>query len=470
MNSNIEQNVSPNIQKLKSLALVLGPFLPLLIILLSGTMGLNTPQAMTLGITLWCALWWITEPVPIAATSLLPLSLFPLTGVLNSKQVALAYGHDLILLLMGGFMLSKAMERSGTHRRLALQMIHLFGGHSGPRVLAGFMVAAAILSMWISNTATTLMLLPVALAVLEKNEDKALTTALLLGIAYSASIGGIGTPIGTPPNMLFRGVYEQATGVSINFTQWMMWGVPVVALFIPLTWLWLKRGLSTNNQLQVPSPGTWRSEEIRVLIIFSVTALLWITRKEPFGGWSQWLNLTTATDASIALLAAAIMFVVPNGKGERLLNWETANKIPWGVLILFGGGITIAKAFEQSGLSQLLGDQLAVFTAWPLWIVIPLLCLLVTFITEVTSNTATTTLLMPILAAAGVAAGIDPALLMVPAAMSASCAFMLPVATAPNAVVFGSEKITVRKMASTGIVLNLIGVVVISSACLMLLS
>jgi len=372
--------------------------------------------------------------------------------------------------LMGGFMLSKAMERSGTHRRIALHMIHWFGGHSGTRVLAGFMVASAFLSMWISNTATTLMLLPVALAVLEKNNDHRLTTVLLLGIAYSASIGGIGTPVGTPPNMLFRGVYEQATGNTITFTQWMMWGVPVVCLFIPLVWLWLRRGIRSEQSLDVPHPGQWRAEEIRVLLVFVVTATLWITRKEPSGGWSDWLGILTASDASIALAAAALMFAIPNGKGERLLDWETANKIPWGVLILFGGGITIAKAFEQSGLSEMAGNQLSGLTAYSLLIVVPILCLTVTFVTEVTSNTATTTLLMPILAAAGLAAGIDPAIIMVPAAMSASCAFMLPVATAPNAVVFGSEKITIREMARTGFALNLIGVIVISTTCLMLLT
>jgi sodium-dependent dicarboxylate transporter 2/3/5 len=396
---------------------------------------------------------------------LLPLALFPLLGVITPTQVAESYGHHLILLLMGGFILSKAMEKSGTHRRIALNMIHLFGADSSSRILLGFMIAAASLSMWISNTATTLMLLPVALAVLENNRDKALVPALLLGIAYAASIGGIGTPIGTPPNMLFRGVYEQATGEEIGFTQWMTWAVPVVAIFIPLAWFWLKRGLENKNHLQVPHPGAWRAEEIRVLWVFAITALLWITRTEPFGGWKAWLGLTQANDASIALLAAAIMFVIPNGKGEKLLDWETANKIPWGVLLLFGGGICIAKAFEVSGLSLIAGEQLKGLVSLPLWLLLPLICIAVTFITEVTSNTATTTLLLPILAAAGISAGIDPAILMVPAAMSASCAFMLPVATAPNAVVFGSEKLTVRQMASHGFALNLMGVVIIASVC-----
>ncbi len=465
-----EQLHSRRSGKFQTFMLLLGPLIAIALSLLSSPLGLSFHAALTLGVTLWCALWWVTEPVPIAATSLLPLALFPLSGVLNASQVAQSYGHHLILLLMGGFMLSKAMEKSGTHRRIALQMIHLFGGHSGPRILAGFMVASALLSMWISNTATTLMLLPVALAVLEKNRDKTLNVALLLGIAYAASIGGIGTPIGTPPNMFFRGVYQETTGTNLSFTEWMSWGIPVVIIFIPLAWWWLKRGLARNNQLEVPHPGQWRTEEIRVLIVFVVTAMLWITRKEPFGGWSGWLNIPNANDASIALVAAVAMFMIPNGKGDKLLDWESANKIPWGVLILFGGGICIAKAFEQSGLSQLAGEQLVILTELPIWIVVPLVCLAVTFITEVTSNTATTTLLMPIFAAAGVAAGIDPAILMVPAAMSASCAFMLPVATAPNAVVFGSEHLTVKQMARKGFVLNLMGVVVISAVCLLLVN
>ncbi|MEE4244417.1 MAG: SLC13 family permease, partial [Kangiellaceae bacterium] len=425
--------------KIKLIGLWLGPLLAITVALLTAHSGLSSAASITLSVTIVCAIWWVTEPIPMAATGLLPLALFPLTGVLNGNEVAGAYGHPLILLLMGGFILSKAMERSGTHRRLALNMINMFGGHSSSRVLAGFMVASAILSMWISNTATTLMLLPVALAVLEKNNDQSLTPALLLGIAYAASIGGLGTPIGTPPNMIFRGVYQEYTGNEIGFSQWMLWALPVVVIFIPLTWLWLKRNLSVNNSLQVPNPGPWRSEEIRVLIIFTVTAMLWITRREPFGGWSGWLELTTANDASVALLAAVVMFIVPNGKTgaerARLLDWEAASKIPWGVLVLFGGGIAIAKAFQSSGLSVAAGSSLATMLDWPLVIILPLICLFVTFITEVTSNTATTTLLMPILAATGIAVGIDPAILMVPAALSASCAFMLPVATAPNAVV-----------------------------------
>ncbi len=431
--------------------------------------GMNIAPAATLGITLLCAFWWVTEPIPIPATSLLPLALFPLTGILDGKQVAMAYGHPLILLLLGGFMLSKAIEKSGAHKRMALSMIQLCGSHSAPRVLAGFMVASAGLSMWISNTATTLMLLPVAIAVLEKNTDQKFTIALLLGIAYAASIGGIGTVIGTPPNLLFRSVYQEVTLTEFSFTDWMKIGLPVVLLFLPIAWLWLKKGIKTDTSFYIPTPGKWRTEEIRVLTVFAITALLWITRNEPFGGWSHLFNMKNANDASIALLMAALMFMIPDGKNGRLLDWETANKIPWGVLILFGGGICIAQAFQQSGLSTLMGEQLKILLTLPIWLVIPFICLFITFVTEVTSNTATTALMMPILAATAIAADIEPALLMIPAAMSASCAFMLPVATAPNTVVFSSGKLTIKMMARKGLILNLVGVVIISTVCLITL-
>ena len=287
-------------------------------------------------VALWCVLWWVFEPVPIPVTSLLPIALLPLMGVLTPAEVGQAYGSPLILLLLGGFLLSKAMEHSGAHRRIALGMVRLVGADSGPRLVLGFMIAAASLSMWISNTATTLMLLPVALAVLEATDRRReLAVPLLLGVAYAASVGGIGTPIGTPPNLIFMQVYEQTTGQPISFTRWMSWAVPVVVVMIPLMALMLTRSLSGPIAVQVPSTGAWRSEEKRVLTVFGLTALAWITRSEPFGGWQAWLGLPQANDASVALLAVVVMFVVPNGSGGRLLDWERASTIPWGVLLLF---------------------------------------------------------------------------------------------------------------------------------------
>lgn len=422
----------------------------------------STPAvAWTAGITFLCASWWILEPIPIPVTSLLPLALLPLVGVLTPAEVGESYGNALILLLMGGFMLSTAMERSGVHRRIALNMVGLFGG-GGRALVFGFMAASAVLSMWISNTATTLMLLPIVLAVTEQTRDHRLQLALLLGIAYAGSVGGIGTPIGTPPNLIFMKIYAETTGVQMSFTEWMRMGLPVVVVLVPAIALWLTRGLRDGEKLQLPDTGRWRPEEVRTLAVFAVTALAWITRREPFGGWSEWLGLPTANDASVALLAVVAMFLVPNGRGGRLLNWQTAGSIPWGILILFGAGIAIAKAFGNSGISTTIGEALAGLQHLPLLLVIAVLCLSVTFLTEVTSNTATTALLMPILAAGAVAASLDPRMLMVPAAMTASCAFMLPVATGPNAVVFSSNRIQIREMAREGFVLNLIGVAVVT--------
>ncbi len=418
-----------------------------------------------------CVLWWVFEPVPIPVTSLLPLAVLPLLGVLTPAEVGQAYGSPLILLLLGGFLLSKAMEHSGAHRRVAMGMVRLFGASSGRRLVLGFMAASALLSMWISNTATTLMLLPVVLAVLDATEHRAeLATPLLLGIAYAASVGGLGTPIGTPPNLIFMQVYEQTTGQSISFTQWMGWALPVVVLMVPAMALVLTRNLRGAIAVALPEVGPWRTEERRVMAVFALTALAWITRSEPFGGWSSWLGLPHANDASVALLAVVVMFLVPDGKGQRLLTWERASTIPWGVLLLFSGGICLAAGFVNSGLSELMGQWLSDLTSIPTFAMLLIICLAVSLMTETTSNTASTTLLMPVLAATALAAGIKPELIMVPAAMSASCAFMLPVATAPNSVVFGSGQITIARMAREGILLNLLGAAVISSVCYLTLA
>jgi len=428
--------------------------------------GYGSDTAVVGFVAVLCVLWWVFEPVPIPVTSLLPLAVLPLLGVLTPAEVGQAYGSPLILLLLGGFLLSKAMEHSGAHRRIALGMVRLFGASSGRRLVLGFMAASAVLSMWISNTATTLMLLPVVLAVLDATEHKAeLSVPLLLGVAYAASVGGLGTPIGTPPNLIFMQVYEQATGQSISFTQWMGWALPVVVLMVPAMAFVLTRNLRGAIAVELPEVGRWRTEERRVMIVFALTALAWITRGEPFGGWSAWLGLPQANDASVALLAVVVMFLVPDGKGQRLLTWERATTIPWGVLLLFSGGICLARGFVNSGLSELMGQWLSGMTAIPVFALILIICLAVSLMTETTSNTASTTLLMPVLAAAALAAGIKPELIMVPAAMSASCAFMLPVATAPNTVVFGSGLITTARMAREGIWLNLLGAGIISSVC-----
>ena len=423
--------------------------------------------ALTAGLTLLCALWWIFEPIPIPATSMIPLGVMPLLGILDGKQVAQAYGDPLIILLMGGAMLSKAMEKSGAHRRIALGLVNLFGGENQSRLVFGFMVASAVLSMWVSNTATTLMLLPVAYAVIDSVENSAesqkLAIALFLGIAYSASIGGLGTPIGSPPNVIFLKVYAETTGSMPSFSQWMVWALPVVVIMIPVAGLWMTRHLKNGTPLKLHNVGVWRDEEIRVLIIFGITALAWITLREPFGGWTTWFGVPSANYAAVALTAVVLMFVIPNGSGGKLLDWESASTIHWGVLLLFAGGIAIAKAFAITGISTAIGDALSGVTRLSIIVVIAVVAMAVTFLTEITSNTATTALLMPILAAASLGAGFEPALLMLPAALSASCAFMLPVATGPNAIVFGTGKITVEQMVREGLVLNLIGILVITA-------
>jgi sodium-dependent dicarboxylate transporter 2/3/5 len=330
------------------------------------------------------------------------------------------------------------------------------------------MLTCAALSMWISNTATVLMMLPMTLAVLDEVRDERLAVALLLGVAYAGSIGGLGTPVGSPPNVIFMGIYQETTGAEVSFLEWMRVGVPASLLLLGVAWLLLTRRLTATHGVVLPSPGPWRPGEARMLAVFACTALAWVTRTAPAGGWSAWLGVPGVGDSTVALLAAAAVFLIPDGEGERLMDWESTRRVPWGLLLLFGGGIAIARAFGESGLSAALGDALLGITVWPRVLMILAIALTVSFLTEVTSNTATTTTLMPVLAAAGIAAGLDPAILMLPAALSASCAFMLPVATPPNAIVFGSGQLTVRQMARAGVGLNFLGAAVVTGVCLAL--
>ncbi|MCB1949968.1 MAG: SLC13/DASS family transporter [Burkholderiales bacterium] len=446
-------------------SLVGGPLFAVAIAIGMHLSGWDTKACWTAAVVMLCVVWWIFEPIPIPATSIIPLVVFPLVGVLPKEEVAKAYGNDLILLMLGGFMILVAMVHSGAHHRLALELVRLIGGTSSRRIVFGFMCACALLSMWISNSATALMMLPLAIAVIDQSPDKKLAIPLLLAIAYGCNIGGIGTPIGTPPNLVFMKEYQDFTGNAVSFTQWMGWGLPVLVIMIPIACLWLTRNLNYVGELAMPQVGAWRPEEKRVLVIFGLTVLAWVTRIEPFGGWSLWFDLPGATDATVALTAVVCMFLVSNGRGGKLLDWDTAVKIPWGILILFAAGITIAQAFVESGLSRFVADTLAVLADMHPLMIIAAIALTVTFLTEATSNTATAILLMPILAAAGIAADVDPALLMVPAAMSASCAFMLPVATPPNAIVFGTTHIPIATMAREGLVLNFIGALVITFVC-----
>ena len=434
------------------------------------TSGWNTQACWTGAIVTLCVIWWIFEPIPIPVTSIIPLAVFPLAGVLTKEDIAKAYGDDMILLMLGGFMISAALAHSGAHHRLAVGLIRIVGGHSRRRIVFGFWCACAFISMWISNTATTLMMLPLALAVVDQSGDKKLAIPLLLSIAYGSSIGGLGSPIGTPPNLVFMREYESFTGITVSFTQWMSWGVPVVLLMTPLAGLWLTRHLHFKGELTMPPAGPWRAEERRVWLECAWRGRARLTRYEPYSGWSDWLGLKGASDATVALIAVVAMFLIPNGRGGKLLDWDTAVRVPWGILILFAGGIAIAQAFLETGLSKAIGEQLAILSGLHPLIIIAFVALSVTFLTEVTSNTAVTVLLMPILAPAAAAAGIDPALLMLPAAMSASYGFMMPVGTPPNAIVFGTGLVPMASMAREGLVLNFIGAAVITSVCYLLIA
>jgi len=465
-------------------------------------------------VTALVACWWITVALPIPVTSLLPLVLLPLVGVVPIKQAAVPYANPNVFLFMGGFIIALGIERWGLHRRIALHIVRLVGTGRSTIVL-GFMLASALLSMWISNTAATLMMLPIGLAIISavkklgKDEDPKqianFSAALMLGIAYAASIGGVCTPIGTPPNISFRGQMARLFPLApeISFGQWMMVFMPLVVVFLPVVWLVLVRITCPTGKARTPvgrevvardlrGLGRMSRPEKLMLVIFTATALLWMTRSIPVGGvnygWSGllegWLSppgrsaclfrADYISDATVALGMAVLLFIIPAGRGaaggtggerrrEYLMNWETAQRLPWGILLLFGGGFSIAVGFKASGLSFWCGQAFAdVGIGSPLLVVVGV-CLLMTFLTEITSNTATTEVMLPILAGVGVAMGVNPLMLMLPATISASCAFMLPVATPPNAIVFGSGCIEMRRMVRSGIIINLIGVVLITT-------
>lgn len=412
--------------------------------------------AWTLATTVWVAWWWISETLPLPATALLPFVLLPLGSVLTVTEASAALGNPIIILFMGAFMLAKAVELSGVHRRIALSMVQAIGGSDGKRMVFAFMLATAFISMWISNTAAVLALLPVALALAESSSDKPFQRALLLGLAYSASVGGVATLVGTPPNLIFASVYETYTGTTFGFTRWLSIGLPLVILSIPIMAWWLTRGITRSITLDIATEGPMRSAEKRVLCVFGLVILLWITRTAPWGGWSSWLNLATMGDATIALLGVLLLFAWHDRDRQPLLTWESASNIPWGILLLFAGGIALAQGFIQSGLSDLLGTAIAALGHLPTWLLIFIIAIGVSLLTEVTSNTATATLLMPVMAATAIALDLPPELLMIPATIACSCAFCLPVATPPNSIVFASNQLTVSEMAREGMALNFI--------------
>lgn len=451
-----------------------GPVAFLLVLMVPAPAGMSSAGQAVAAVTVLMAIWWITEALPIAATALLPMVLFPLLNVTSPASVTAAYGHHLVFLFLGGFMIAVTLERWNLHRRLALHTIHCVG--TGPRrILLGFMLATAFLSMWISNTATVMMMVPIASAVAMQisgstadhedvtNNDQ-FGTALMLGIAYAASIGGIATLIGTPPNAILAGMIEQMYGTRISFTDWMAFGLPLAMVFLALAWLYLAycfpRGKAEEDfgqigviETELRQIGSMGHAERRVMIVFAGVATIWILR-----GLIETDIGARVEDSTVAVAGALALFLLPAGDGRRLLDWDTAKRIPWGVLLLFGGGFALAGGFEQSGLSTWLGQQLQVFDKANPILVIAIVATLVKFLTEVTSNTATATLLIPIMAGFAEAAGLHPYMLMVTTAVSASLAFMLPVATPPNAIVFGTPYVTIPTMARAGLWLNLVGI------------
>ena len=451
--------------------LVAGPALAALLFIVMRLSGIEYFPAVTAGITFLTAWWWATEALPIPATSLIPFAAFPLTGVMDHKQAAVGLGSHVILLLMGGFIMAKALEKTGAHERFAMLILRAVGSKSNKQLVLAFMVAAAFLSMWVSNTATCLMLMPIALASLTQINNPKMTLPLILSVAYACSIGGIATLIGTPPNVIFAGIYEEAFGKEFGFLHWLQFGLPIVIVILPLAWLWLTRNVSGRCAVRLPPRTAWNADQKRVVAVFGLIVALWIFRSEPFGGWSAAIGVPQAGDSSIALLGAALMFLVRSRDGGGLLDWATAVTIPWGILLMFGAGITIASAFFESGLADLIGVFLSgVIDGLPIYILILLICLLITFMTELNSNVATTTLVIPILAAAATATNMPPELLMLPATISASCAFMLPVATAPNAIAYATGKVTVKEMMREGFSLNLILAFAISAMCYLLIA
>ena len=453
-----------------------------LLLLLPAPAGLSDAAWRTAAVGVLMATWWVTEAIPIPATALLPLALFPVLGIGSIQQAATPFANPLIYLFLGGFLIAQAMQGVGLPRRIALDTVRLFGTRPGS-VIAGIMAASAFLSMWVSNTATALMMLPIGMSLIEllpgdrdDPDRRRFGTALMLSIAYACSIGGMATLIGTPPNAFLAGFMLETYGVSIGFAQWMLLGVPLVLVGLPLAWFILTRLVFPVPFAEIPGGqsllderrdglGPLRPAEKRVAIVFVLTALAWMTRPL-LQSWIPGLS-----DAGIAIGAAIVLFLVPAGEpgGRRLLTWRQAEATPWGVLVLFGGGLSLAAAIGSTGLGDWLGGQMESISHWPLLLLVATVVAFVILLTELTSNTATAATFLPVLGALALVMGQDPLILAVPAALAASGAFMLPVATPPNAIVYGSGAIQITDMVRAGVWINLLFTVLITAASRLLL-
>jgi len=443
---------------------------------------------------LWMAVWWMTEALPIYVTSLLPLCLFPVLGATSIHAAAAPYANELIFLFMGGFVVALSMERWGLHKRIAFAALRVVGSEPR-RVVLGFMIATAFISMWVSNTATAIMMLPIALSVIDVvlkqtnggtlSDTRELAdgpghnfaVCLLLGVAYSASIGGIGTLIGTPPNLFLASYIETQLGREVSFVRWLAVGVPLVVVFLPLTWLLLTRVLYPIRLREIEGGASFIREAQRglgpmtkgertTLVVFALAALCWIFQpllaKMTIGGIAP---LGGLSDTGIAMIAAMALFAIPHDleKREFVMDWQSAAKLPWGVLLLFGGGLSLAASVEQTGVGEFIGSRVAGMAGFPGLAMVVIVTLIVVFLTELASNTATVATFVPILAAVAPSLGVSPYLLIVPATIAASCGFMLPAGTPPNALVFGSGYIRIAQMIRAGFWLDLIGIVLITA-------
>lgn len=433
----------------------------------------------TAAIGLLMALLWLTEAVPMGMTALIPLIAFPLAGVSSMEKTAAPYANPAVFLFMGGFLVASTFERWGLHRRMAFFALRTVGTEPR-RIVFAVILVTAFLSMWISNTATTLMMTPIAVAVMSGlGKESRTAEATLLGVAYAASLGGIGTPIGTPTNLIFLGAARELfpNEPTITFAQWMIFGVAYLIVLVPVCWAVVvstarvpKGAAIPLEQLGIEKPGLMSRGEKTALAVCVATALLWMFRADISLGATKipgWANLFPAgkmiNDATVAILMALLAFLLPVSKDERLLGWDEFKKIPWDVLILFGGGFALADALEQSGFSKWAGARLSFVGDWPPVLMIVVICLCVTLLSEVASNVATATAMMPVAAALATSIGVHPYFLMIPAVLAASSGFMLPVATAPNTIVYATGLVRVKAMARSGLLLDLAAAIVITA-------
>lgn len=450
--------------------LVLGPLFFILTVLTEPE-SLSPAATVVAGVTIWMAVWWISEAIPISATALLPIVVLPAFGAMKVGDVTAQYGHHIVFLMLGGFFIAIAMEKWDLHKRIALFVVHTIG--IGPRrIIAGFMVATAFLSAWISNTSTAMVMMPIGTAVIAsisaKKSDPDFNVALMLSIAYAASIGGMATLVGTPPNLIFAGIYQSMFGVQVNFFEWAYFRFPLASVMLVITWFYLTHigyriqkdempGSGEVIKAERARQGKITREEKQVLMVFVLVAVLWMTRGLLWGKY-----LPQVTDASIAITGALLLFIMPAREEASLLSWEDTEKVPWGVALLMGGGFAIARGFAETGLAEWVSQSFTFLVAMPVFLLILATVVITKIFTEITSNTATATILMPIAASIAVTLGISPFGIMAAVAISSSLAFMMPVATPPNAIVFGSGYVTIPQMARAGLWLNLVTVVIVS--------